>query len=292
MEKGFQEQGIAKVKLGNVENKEGFLYDVPELLKTGRNLSLLLSPTGDIIVFSACIEGYDDYNTLPSNFTRYTDLHYKDMSVTDCPIEYSYYLDRFIHKFGSYISRRFSRLIFVDDVVNVPEWGVEQDREKSGFFLLEQEKLKKQGKVPIFINKKDMYISKWVGVIEGSLTDRLLKYFDIFNDEILKKAVIKNFSVVSYDLNEYEFDTYKVLKVIRPVIENDTTVIGWELNDQFIKTGNIDSKLIYGKVWDTGGKCLNKTDSDPYQLFSKYLTTWIDMDHKLDTDISIYFGKL
>jgi len=304
--KGYQEQGIYNVKVGNVLSREGFRYDVEDLLKKGSNLGSVLSPSGEIIVFSACITGFDKGgNNISPEFVRFKSFNNNGISVKDCPIEYKESIDRLLNRFGKFIKKEFDSFIFVDDVTALDSWEREETKRISANFTdkddrdefiisanIQQERLKKRGKLPIFIDNRTVHLSNWIGVEDGSLNEKLINCLNLEEMESLKKAISKSFSSINFDLTEDELKTYRVFGYIDPIADENSEVIGWTVNEYRIKSAEVNGKLADGKVWDVSGKCLKEQITDPFQIFRENVVKYIDFPHKLSESLRESFNKL
>jgi ribosomal protein L12E/L44/L45/RPP1/RPP2 len=306
--KGFQEQGIYSVKVSNSQPMDGLRYKVEELNQKGKNLASVLSPWGEIVLFSPCIEGFDDVeigNTIDPRITRYRNFAASGISIKDCPVEYVPFVERYINKLGKYLKNQYDNVIFVSDVVNVPEWENDQKRrmeldnkdiksELRGYLVengLVQEKIKKLGKVPVFKNGKTLYISSWIGAEDAPITANLIKYVTADMDS-LEKIISRSFKNANYDLTGDEIETYRVFGYIKPVYDHKEEIAGWESVKNMKIASGIDEKIILGGAWDAGGKCIGGQDKDPVQLFTDNVRLWIDYPQKLSKSLKEAFDSL
>ena len=304
--KGFQEQGIHSVKISNSQPMDGIRYTIDELTKKGKNLSSLIAPLGEIVLFVPCIEGFDDSeigNSVDANIKRYKNHSINGIVVKDCPIENFPFVERYLNKLGKYLKKEYDNVIFVKDVINLPEW---EDIQKKSFneefkdvksdikqytimAKLVQERTLKIGKIPVFKYGRTLYISNWIGMEDTSLTENLIKYIPI-NDESLNKTIDKVFKNSSYDLNNEELNTYRVLGYINPIQNSDNDVIGWKMVEG-IKNAP-DEKIILGRAWNFEGKCATTHNKDSRQLFNENVRSWIDYPQKLTQELKRSFEEL
>jgi len=155
---------------------------------------------------------------------------------------------------------------------------------------MQQEKIKYRGYVPFFLHNNILYASKWIAQENDSISNIFLRNFEFINED-LEKKIRKAFKEPDYNLSSEELDTYKLYQILYPIYSNQE-IVGYELNEQRIKQGSIDDKLIKGKVWDNQGKCLNKEGSDQLQRFRENFTKWIDYPHLLDKELQESFDRL
>lgn len=306
--KGFQEQGIFNVKLSNTSEMDGLRYKVEELLEKGRNLFSLVSPTGEVVLITPCIEGFDEGelgNSIDPRITRHATINMVGIEVKDCPIEYLPAVKRYVNKFGKYLKKNYDTVIFVQDVVNLPEWeetlkrGFEQEykgldakiKTQAVMAGVLQEKAKKTNKEATFTNARTLYLSSWVGMEDSLLIDNLIKYIPLDND-MLYKTVNKLFKKAQLDLSDEEINTYKVFKYIEAIKNNNNEVIGWKAAESIDKTASVDEKVSIGKVWDISGKCTNNFDTDPINIFKNNLSIWFNYPHKLSAELNKAYSEL
>jgi len=306
--KGFQEQGIFSVKVGNSLPMDGVRYKIEELLDKGRNLATIISPLGEIVLFSPCIEGFDNIdfgNNVDPHIVRYKDSIIAGIGIKSCPIEYEPFIKRYINKFGKYLKKQYDNVVFIQDVVNLNEWE-EMQKQK---FLNElqdintevkfqmvnanvaQEKIKKLGKVPAFKHGNTLFISNWIGMEDIPLTEKLIKYISIDNETLLKN-INKTFKNANFDLSNEEINTYRIFGYIDQVRNSVGEIMGWKINNDKIKMADIDAKLIMGKVWDISGKCASSSQKEPIQIFEENLRFYLDYPQKLSKDLKEAFDSL
>ncbi|GEM_PF-5920256 len=312
--KGFNEQGIYNVKVENILTKEGQIFPTDELLSKGRNLAFLLSPTLEVCLLSPATEGCDEEfgNKLDSQIRRYKDFYVGDIRVGSCPVDLIDPTRRLISKISKLHKKaRFDKVEFVADIIDIPEWekiereklakqfsSTEEDKESKSAQLqemlitarMQQEKIKYRGYVPFFLHNNILYASKWIAQENDSISNIFLRNFEFINED-LEKKIRKAFKEPDYNLSSEELDTYKLYQILYPIYSNQE-IVGYELNEQRIKQGSIDDKLIKGKVWDNQGKCLNKEGSDQLQRFRENFTKWIDYPHLLDKELQESFDRL
>ena len=306
--KGFQEQGINSVKVGNSLPMDGIRYKISELLDKGGNLATLISPLGEIVLFSPCIEGFDDVefgNNIDPHITRYRDFVTADINIKNCPIEYEPFIKRYINKFGKYLKKQYNNVVFVQDVVNLDEWGEIQKQKLSSDLsdiksdmrqqaiaaTLLQEKVKKLGKIPVFKHGNILFISNWIGMEDVSLTEKLIKHISLDN-ESLYKSINKTFKNANFDLTDEEINTYRIFGYVEQLSNSEGELIGWKVNDNKIKTADVDTKLIMGKMWNMSGKCANNRQKEPIQIFEENLRFYLDYPQKLNKELFEAFEAL
>lgn len=304
--KGFQEQGIHTVKVSNSQPMDGIRYTIDELTQKGKNLASIISPIGEIVLFAPCIEGFDDPdlgNSIDPNIRRYKNSVVSGISINNCPIEYLPYVERYVNKLGKYLKKEYDNVVFIKDIIDLPEWEVNQKKlfeqefsevkaELKHFTILSklaQEKIIKVGKIPTFKHGRTLYISNWIGMEDIPVTENLLKYIPI-SDEQLMKSVDKNFKTNNYDLTMDELNTYRVLGYIQPTQNSHDEIIGWKVASQLDNVS--DEKVVFGKMWDPTGKCVTLQNKDPRQLFNENLKLWIDYPHKLNPTLKRSFESL
>lgn len=304
--KGFQEQGIYSVKVSNSQPMDGLRYKIEELNKKGKNLGSVIAPLGEVAIFAPCIEGFDDPdlgNSIDPRLERYRNFATSGISVKDCPVEYAPFVERYINKLGKYLKKQYDNVIFVKDVIDLPDWEVDQKKrleeeykdvkaDARGLLVdaaFAQEKVRKMGKVPVLKSGKSLFISSWVGTEDTPLTSNLIKYMPV-EDDSMQKAISRSFKDANYDLTRDEIETYRVFGYIRPVLDNKESIVGWELAREN-KTGALDEKLVLGRMWDSDGKCL-KEQRDPKTIFEEGLSTWIDYPHKMSKFLEESFRGL
>jgi hypothetical protein len=306
--KGFQEQGIYNVKVGNSMPMDGLRYKIEELTGKGKNLASLISPYGEIIVLSPCIECFDDAelgNMLDHRIALYKNLTMNGINIKNCPIEFVPNLERYLNKLGKYLKKQADNIYFIKDVVDLPEWNLEQrkaleeefkeiDEKTRSYFIntkLMQEQVQKRGKVASFKYKKDIYVSNWIGSEDVPLTANLMKYLEI-DDDTLKRAVEKNFRNIDCNLTAEELKTYNIFGYITPVRNDQEELIGWKLAEDISKTASIDEKIFIGKVWSAEGNCTSQQHKDPIQIFNDNLRLWLDYPQKLNKDLQRSFESI
>lgn len=306
--KGFQEQGIYNVKVSNSESMDGLRYTVGELNKKGKNLSSIVSPMGEIVMFSPCIEGFDDEdfgNSVDPNIKRYKDSYLAGIQVKNCPVEFGPFLERYINKFGKYLKKEYDNVVFVSDVVNLPAWEEEQTKrieaelrdikaEVKQYVLLNrlsQDKFSKIGKIPAYKHGRTMYISNWIGMEDTPITENLLKYLPV-TDESLYKNVEKVFKTSSNDLTKDELNTYRIFGYIQPLYDGNEEIMGWRTIEGINKVDGVDEKVVFGKNWDSTGKCASSYTREPRQLFEDNIRLWIDYPNKLNATIKTWFENI
>ena len=306
--KGFQEQGIYSVKVGNSFPMDGIRYRINELLDKGRNLATIISPLGEIVLFSPCIEGFDDVefgNNVDPHITRYKNFITADINIKNCPIEYEPFVKRYVNKFGKYLKKQYDNVVFVQDVVNLDEWGEVQKQKFSSELksvkadiryqavnaTLMQERTKKLGKVPVFKQGNTLFISNWIGMEDVPLTEKLIKHVGLDND-ILCKTINKIFKNANFDLTDEEINTYRIFGYIEQIRNSEGEIIGWKADDLKVKTADIDTKLELGKMWDISGKCANNRQKEPMQIFEENLRLYLDYPQKLNKELFEAFETL
>jgi hypothetical protein len=306
--KGFQEQGIYSVKVSNSESMDGLRYTVGELNKKGKNLSSIVSPMGEIVMFSPCIEGFDDEdfgNSIDSNIKRYKDSYVAGIQINNCPVEISPFLERYVNKFGKYLKKEYDNVVFVADVINLPAWEESQKRKIEAELKdikdevrqyvvinrLAQDKFSKVGKIPSYKQGRIMYISNWVGMEDTPITANLLKYLPI-TDDSLYKSVEKTFKVASNDLTKDEINTYKIFGYIQPLYDGNEEIMGWRAVEGINKVDGVDEKVVFGKNWDSAGRCASTYTREPRQLFEDNVRLWIDYPNKLSATVKAWFESL
>lgn len=306
--KGFQEQGIYNVKVSNSESMDGLRYTVGELNKKGKNLSSIVSPMGEIVMFSPCIEGFDDEdfgNSVDPNIKRYKDSYLAGIQIKNCPVEFTPFLERYINKFGKYLKKEYDNVVFVSDVINLPVWEEEQTKrieaelrdikaEVKQYVLLNrlsQDKFSKVGKIPAYKHGRTMYISNWIGMEDTPITENLLKYLPI-TDESLYKNVEKVFKTSSNDLTKDEINTYRIFGYIQPLFDGNEEIMGWRAAEGVNKVDGVDEKIVFGKNWDSSGRCASSYTREPRQLFEDNIRLWIDYPNKLNATVKTWFENI
>lgn len=303
--KGYQEQGVNIVKANNVLYNDGLIYKIGELLSKSWNLGGVLSPENEVAMFTPCIEGYEDEsygNNIDPHIEIKRSFYVNNIHVKDCPIEYYPPVENFLRKMGKFLRKKYNTIIFVKDILDLPEWEEEYKKrlKKSNIDLddvvinskIYQDRISKKGTEAILDSGDTLYISSWIGVDNTSIVDSLIKYVDYETDYLIK-AVNKNFKNINIDLSQDEIDTYRVLGYIKPVMDSDSEVIGWQLNEKIIKEGiSVEDKLVQGKIWNAKGKCSSFKEKDPMQLFNENLKLWISYPHKLSYTLKKSFENL
>ena len=296
--KGYQEQGIETAKLSNVIENDGIRYEILDLLTKRHNLASLISPRGDIILFSGCIEGNE---TVDPHIERYKDFISNGIRVSSCPVEFIRPTKQYLDKVGRVLKKKYDTIYFVPDVIDLPEWeehtkkAIEKDlidldknaRSLSISSSLMYEKLKKRGNLAIFNNGRHLYVSNWIGTQDKSIIDNLIKHVDIYQE--IEKSIDKAFEKKAYDLTRNELETYRVFGYIEPIMRN-SEVIGWRAVDSGEERSN--EKIKFGKAWDSEGICINETDQDSKSFFFDNLKLWIEYPHKLEDSTVQSFNKI
>jgi hypothetical protein len=306
--KGFQEQGIFNVKISNVFANDGLRYKINELLVKGMDLTSLISPKDEVAIFVPCIEGFDEFeNNLDPHIERYRDIYSNDIKITNCPVEYIPFINRYLNKVGRYFKKKYSAIEFVKDIVDLGEWentykkkledeykNIEDKQMKlliiSGTIVAD--KTKKRGAIPVFEYGKKLYISNWLGMEDISIMDNLIKHIDIYDDRFMSD-VTKNFKKANYNLSSEEIETYKVFGYIEPISGDANNPHGYRISEKALttKTG-VDLKVLSGKVWNESGKCVYSDDRDVTQIFKDNLKVWIEYPHLLSKDLRESFNNL
>jgi hypothetical protein len=307
--KGFQEQGIYTVKVSNVISNDGIQYSVIDLLSKGRNLNPLISPKDEIAIFYPCIEGFDDEefgNNVDPHIQRYSNYSVNGINVSNCPVEYSDHVFRFLTKLGKVLKKKYSDIVFIKDIIDLPEWETsEMERLKKKYAdvspkesqsmlvknSLDYEKIQKRGKVPVFEENKKLYISNWIGMEDNSITESLLRYINLVDSDI-EKSIKKAFKQVNCDLTAEELQTYKIFSYIEPISSDIDNPRGYKISEITSKNQDLDYKLRTGKMWDSEGKCINSNETDQMQIFRGNVRMWVDYPHFLDKSIRDSFEEL
>jgi len=306
--KGFQEQGVYNIRLSNSLVLDGVHYNVNDLLKKGQSLSSIISPEGEIVLMVPCIEGYDGEefgNFVDKAVHRYKNGIIDNIEIIDCPVEYYPFVETFISKLGKYLKRSYNNVIFIKDVVYNDRWQMERKKAYEEQNPDMKDSLKHQwvtaslnyeitakcGKIPVYRDDKVLYVSNWIGMEDNLITDALIKYIP-FEDESLRKTILKNFKRISYDLTEDEINTYKIFGYIEPLFGSTEEIDGWVVSSN-LNCDEIDNiKLSSGKVWDKYGKCIDTSVSNAMQLFRDNLYMWLEYPHKLSKDLREMFELL
>lgn len=312
--KGYNEQGIYNVKVENIRMKDGQVFPTTELLSRGRNLAFLLSPNLEVCLFSPATEGCDEEfgNKIDPQVKRYRNFYIDDIRVGSCPVDIIDPTKRLVSKISKFYKKsKFSRVEFVPDIIDLPEWEeIQKQKISKELFSLEdkdekatqlrdmltsaklqQEKIKHRGYVPFFFHKDILYASNWIAQENESLSNIFIRNSD-FPSEDIEKQIRKAFKTPNLDLSPDELDTYKMYQFIDPIYDSKENHIGYEVNDSRLKYSEVDSKLLKGKVWDSQGKCLNKESSDQIQKFKENFTNWINYPQFLDKDLEESFANL
>ena len=290
--KGFQEQGINNVRIGNVLAKEGLHFKADDLMDKGVYLSPYLTYTDEVILLNPCIEGYDyeeSGNFVDDSIQRYKTFSENGLIIKDCPIEFTGYISSILNKTGSLFKSKYSTIQFVLDVVDTQEWKdqylaiIEKEIQDP---ILSMQKLSldlnyKRGKIATFIDGKTLFVSSWIGMEDTPFTDNFIKHSGIFDESIVKK-VSKAFKVPSYDLSKDEMETYTMFNYLDPIVDDLKEVRGYKASSTYIA---IPQKLRYGKTWSADGKCVNSMKESVYDVFSKNIRLYIDYPQFLDEDI-------
>jgi hypothetical protein len=306
--KGFQEQGIYQVKIGNVLSTDGVRYGVKDLLSKGWNVGKIIAPKDEIILLYPCIEGFEEdefHNNIDPHIIRQKSFTTAGIDVKNCPIEFAPVITRYLNKVGSFIKRKWDVLEFVKDVIDLDEWeeltlkdiqkkanldiaNVEDKKMRSTIeaSLVTYERIKKRGSVPIFEYKRKLYISTWLGMEDRSLTDNLVRYINILDDGT-EKIIKKGFKKANYDLSQQELETFSIFGHIEQLSKGAATWYIVKKDD-----ADVDYRVRQGKMWDVKGKCLNNTEKDEVQIFKDNLRLWVDYPHFLDEDIRKSFEAL
>lgn len=306
--KGFQEQGIYQVKIGNVLSTDGIRYGVKDLLSKGWNVGKIIAPKDEIILLYPCIEGFEDeefHNSVDPHIVRQKSFTVAGIDVENCPIEFSPVIIRYLNKVGSFIKRKWDVLEFVKDVIDLDEWeeatlkdiqkkanldiaNVEDKKMRSTIeaSLVTYERIKKRGSVATLEHKRRLYISTWLGIEDRSLVDNLIRYVDIL-DEGTEKIIRKSFKRANYDLNQQELETFSIFGHIEQISKGASAWYVAKKDD-----ADVDYRVRQGKMWDAKGKCLNNTEKDEVQIFKDNLRLWVDYPHFLDDEIRKSFEAL
>jgi len=304
--KGFQEQGINVVKLSNTVTNDGLRYSVKDLLSKGLTLLSSITQNDDTSVFIPCIEGFDDEefgNMLDPHITRYKDLYISGIDVKSCPIEYAPFMEKFLSCMGKHLNNKYTQIIFVPDVIDLPEWHTLQkesiikdlgDSVKKDELVissqLEYEKLQKRGKTASFEKGKTLYLSNWIGMEEIPFIDSLMKLSNFISDSLIK-TINKNFKQANYDLTENEIETYLFYNYIEPILNSEVgSCRGYRISS--VKTTGIPTKIVKGKMWNTQGKCLGTFESSPVQIFKDNFRLWIEYPNLLDENLLNFYNSL
>jgi hypothetical protein len=301
--KGYQEQGINYVKIGNVSSGDGITYKIGDVLSRGWNMGGVLSPENEIVMFYACIEGYDDEdigNTLDPHIQRYKTIYANGITIKNCPVEFSSQMERFVNRISKFLKKKYDNIFFVKDITDLPEWEDEFKKKlrKSEIKIddvilsarIFQEKILKRGKVATFTHNNSLYISSWVGIGDTPLINNILNSIE-FDSEFIEKTFGKSYKSSNYDLNREEIDTYKMLGYIEPI--NPDEPIGWKISNlvEVSQKDSIDEKIYLGKTWNASGKCLKSTYKSSAQVFNENLISWINSPHKLPQNIKKAFEE-
>jgi hypothetical protein len=301
--KGFKEQGINVVKVSNVPAHDGFQYKVNDLLKKDWNLSSLISPNSEIVLFYPCLEGYEDEeygNNIDPHISKNLDINIENFVVKNCPIEYISFVENFIKKTGKVLKKKYEKISFVKDVIDLQEYEdmLKQQFKKAGITddidlstRIMYDKMAKRNQVPVLNYNKILYISTWLGKEECLISDTLLKYSE-FNLESIEKEFNKTIKEANYDLTSDELSTYNLLGYIEPMTDDKDEKQGWRIKDAFINDQTMDEKLIVGKIWNLNGKCAYKIKKQSNQLFTEQLKNWINYPHKLNKDVKQFFEEV
>ena len=67
---------------------------------------------------------------------------------------------------------------------------------------------------------------------------------------------------------------------------------GWKSAEDVNTLEGIDEKIIYGKNWDSTGKCASMVTQEPRQLYMNNLRLWIDYPNKLGNQLKKSFESL
>jgi len=300
---GLQEHGIYNVRVANVEDKDGVRYVTDELLSKGMNLANVISPNGEILKFYPCIVGHgttDHANSVSKNVSRTHSFGIGGINVVDCPIDYVDDLQRVLSKLHPILSRKYSRIVFVDDVTNIKEWENSQydqlrekfsDMQKEEFnkisdTLLTTLKYQKAGFIPHFAVDKTLYMSEWIGNTDESLVKKFMQSLGMYNIDVSslvdKRSVSKMFDLTPQDINEYQLMGY-----ISKIYDNNSNVVGWAvIADNMTRLAHkIPMKLKYGYMWDESGKCVSLGKISIDDLVKHSLHYWVSYPHKLDDEI-------
>lgn len=310
--KGYQEQGIFHVKVSNVYKKDGEIFNTKDLLKLGSNVAFLLSPELEVPIFIPCIESFDgeDFdNQVDQQIQRRKTIFVDSVKVTDCPIEIVDEVRNLLTKLNSLFSKKhgIENLIFVHDIVNLPEWeqktretikksldaSLEEKSLAQDFLLesrLQQQKIMHRGQQAIFVDGKKVYVACWVLQQPKSFTKIFLDGYPLLDDENITKMIRKSFTPPSYNLSKEEIDSYLALGYIDPVYLEDNTLVGYRFSN--IDSTRIDTKLVEGKVWSVDGKCSYVQQKDALDYFSENLYKWILYPHLLDRKIYQSFESM
>lgn len=297
--KGYQEQGIYKVKVSNVPRKDGQVFETKDLLSKGMNLGFLISPSLDISVFLPALEellAQGETTEVDPQVPFYKSFYLEDVEIIDCPIELVEEVRRtFSALFKLLKKKRFSTIRFVEDVVYLPEWE-ESVKEKIAIELVEtkedslrdiieksrvqQERIKAQACLPQFFYNNTLFISNWVARQAYSFPQMIIEEIKPLNDLNLQKLVVKAFEAPSYNLTQDEISTYSILGIIESIEDDKNNIVMYSLIDD--KNAMIDEKLIKGKLWNKSGECLNKEYKSALDIFKDKLPMWINYPHLLD----------
>lgn len=304
--KGFQEQGIYSVKIGNVYNRDGIRYKVSELLDKGLNVGSIVSPEDEIVVLSACIEGFEEEdlgNKVDSHIEKYKDFYSNGIEIKSCPVEYSSHIDRYCQKMGILLKKKYDTVFFVKDIIDLPEWEeiFRKKLKKSGGgedpLIMDsrvfQEKAQKKGRLASFVIGRNLYLSNWIGMEDIPLTENLIKHVELDNDYINKIAQ-RVFKQLSYDLSSEELETYRTFKYIEPILSSSEEPMGWRVAEDIssrLPQGDATEKLLAGKIWTISGKCERNQKKDAFQIWKEHLRLWIDYPQRLSIDMKNSFDS-
>lgn len=303
--KGYQEQGINNIRLSNVITHDGLHYKIPDLQKHAYNLDLYIGSNGEVPLFTPCIEGYDDEefgNNVDPQIRRYLDFICNDISVKQCPIEYSKNVRRVLNASKKYIKSKYSTIVFVRDIVDTQAWEAQQHKiyekefgadDNAKIIINERvafDKTQKRAKISTLIDDHTLYISNWVGMDELPLTTSLLNALNMFNDEGLIKKVAKVYKQQSYDLTQDELDTYRVFNYIEPVLDTNQLCRGYKVS--FKTASTLPAKLKIGGAWSAEGKCLSDIKHSGNDIFFNNIRIWIDYPSKVDESIKYLYEEV
>jgi hypothetical protein len=243
-----------------------------------------------------------------SHIERHRDFNFNGIKVKGCPIEYGPFINRYLNKMDKYFKKSFNTIQFVPDIIDLPEWEKEQrDIIEKESASIEDEKARslitagsiitlkaqKRAALPTYSKNKTLYMASWIGMEDVSITDNLIKYIDIYEDEALIKDVDKHFKKANYDLTEEEIQTYRVFNHIESLSNDSDNPRGYRMSEKAMKNSSeVDLKIINGKVWDMSGKCIYADDKEPFQVFRENLKTWIEYPHLLDKNLKESFKKI
>lgn len=313
---GYEEQGIFNIRVTNVPTKDGFSYKSADLLKTGINIALSISPDFDIPLFqpyinNISVDDIDDnvysLNTIDPQIKPYKTFYCLDTEVENCPIEVLEESEQLFNKINTLLSNEgINKVKFVDDVTNQPEWEEQEILSiKTKTHNSDLEDLTKNVVISSQLNKRrneskglfnftkinnTLYISTRVASIKKSLTSQFFDEYKIFNT--INSNLINSKFHYSKDLSKDEIEVGILFKYLTPVTDDSKELLGYKVSANIDQATTINPKLVKNAIWDANGRILETNKVTPINIFKDNINNYVNYSYKVPDEIRICFGKL